>query len=193
MHSSTTRFLTAVFLLIASSTAFAHPGHNVSGFAAGLMHPFSGLDHLLAMVAVGLWAAQGGGRKIWLLPATFMTLLAVGAGIATQWLSLPLVESGIAASVLALGLLIALSLQLPAALSVAITALFGLLHGYAHGLELPQSAAPAEYALGFLAATATLHLSGVTLGIATRQNYALLSRLLGSAIAVSGAYLLASA
>ena len=190
---NSTRFLTAIFLLVASSTAFAHPGHNVSGFAAGLMHPFSGLDHLLAMVAVGLWAAQGGGRKIWLLPATFMTMLAVGAGIATQWLSLPLVESGIAASVLALGLLIALSLQLPAALSVAITALFGLLHGYAHGLELPQSAAPAEYALGFLAATATLHLSGVTLGIATRQNYALLSRLLGSAIAVSGAYLLASA
>jgi urease accessory protein len=190
---NSTRFLTAIFLLAASSTALAHPGHNVSGFAAGLMHPFSGLDHLLAMVAVGLWAAQGGGRKIWLLPATFMTMLAVGSSIALQWHSLPLVESGIAASVLALGLLIALSLQLPAALSVAITALFGLLHGYAHGLELPRSAAPAEYALGFLAATATLHLSGITLGFATRQNYALLSRLLGVAIAASGAYLLATA
>jgi urease accessory protein len=192
MRNSATRFLTAVFLLISSSTAFAHPGHNVSGFAAGLMHPFSGLDHLLAMVAVGLWAAQGGGRKVWLLPATFMTMLAAGAGIAMHWQSLPLVEAGIAVSVLALGLLIALSLQLPASVSVAITTLFGLLHGYAHGLELPQSAAPAEYALGFLAATAALHLGGITLGIATRQNYALLSRLLGSAIAVSGAYLLAS-
>jgi urease accessory protein len=193
MRDSIIKLLITIFLLAASSTAFAHPGHNVSGFAAGLMHPFSGLDHLLAMVAVGLWAAQGGGRKIWLLPATFMTMLAVGSSIALQWHSLPLVESGIAASVLALGLLIALSLQLPAALSVAVTALFGLLHGYAHGLELPRSAAPAEYALGFLAATATLHLGGVTLGIATRQNYALLSRLLGGAIAVSGAYLLASA
>jgi urease accessory protein len=193
-----TRFLAAIFLLVASSTAFAHPGHNVSGFAAGLMHPFSGLDHLLAMVAVGLWAAQGdsmkrGRSKVWLLPATFMTMLAVGAGIAMQWQSLPLVEPGIATSVLALGLLIALSLQLPASLSVAITGLFGLLHGYAHGLELPRSAAPVEYALGFLAATAALHLSGVTLGIATRQNYALLSRLLGGTIAVSGACLLASA
>jgi urease accessory protein len=195
---NSTRFLTAIFLLAASSTAFAHPGHNVSGFAAGLVHPFSGLDHLLAMVAVGLWAAQGntmkrGGRKIWLLPATFMTMLAVGSSIALQWHSLPLVEPGIAASVLALGLLIALSLQLPASLSVAIIGLFGLLHGYAHGLELPRSAAPAEYALGFLAATATLHLSGIAAGLAMRQHHALLSRLLGSAIAVSGAYLLASA
>jgi urease accessory protein len=192
MRNSATRFLTAVFLLISSSTAFAHPGYNVSGFAAGLMHPFSGLDHLLAMVAVGLWAAQGRGRKVWLLPATFMTMLAAGAGIAMHWQSLPLVEAGIAVSVLALGLLIALSLQLPAAVSVAITALFGLLHGYAHGLELPQSAVPAEYALGFLAATAALHLGGTTLGIAARQHHALLPRLLGSAIAVSGAYLLAS-
>jgi urease accessory protein len=198
MHSSATRFLTAVFLLAASSTAFAHPGHDVSGFAAGLMHPFSGLDHLLAMVAVGLWAVQGSGkesigRKVWLLPATFMTMLAVGAGIAMWWQALPLVEAGIATSVLVLGLLIALSLQLPATLSVAITALFGLMHGYAHGLELPQSAAPAEYALGFLAATAALHLTGITAGLATRRHPALLSRLLGSAIAVSGAYLLASA
>ena len=183
----------AVLLLAASSTAFAHPGHNVSGFAAGLMHPFSGLDHLLAMVAVGIWAAQGGGRKVWLLPATFMTMLAAGAGLAMQWQSLPLVEAGIASSVLALGLLIALSLQLPAMLSMAITGLFGLLHGYAHGLELPQSAAPAEYALGFLAATAALHVAGIMLGVAARQRYQLLSRILGSAIAVSGAYLLASA
>ncbi|MGA8146940.1 MAG: HupE/UreJ family protein [Gallionellaceae bacterium] len=190
MRDATIRFLAAIFLLTTSSAAFAHPGHDVSGFAAGLTHPFSGLDHLLAMVAVGLWAAQGGGRKIWLLPATFMTMLAVGAGIAMQWQALPLVEAGIAASVLALGLLTALSLQLPALLSVAIIALFGLLHGYAHGLELPESAAPAEYALGFLAATATLHLSGIAAGIATRQRYAQLSRLVGSAIAISGAYLL---
>jgi len=198
MHKSPTKFLTAILLLTASSAALAHPDHNVSGLAAGLMHPFSGLDHLLAMLAVGLWAAQGssmgsGGRKVWLLPATFMSMLAVGAGIAMQWPSLPLIESGIAASLLALGLLIALSLQLPVSLGVAITALFGLLHGYAHGLELPESAAPAAYALGFLAATAALHLSGIAVGVVTRKRYALLSGLLGSAIAMSGAYLLASA
>jgi urease accessory protein len=122
-----------------------------------------------------------------------MTMLAVGAGIAMQWQSLPMVETGIATSVLALGLLITLSLQFPVALSVTVTALFGLMHGYAHGLELPESAAPAGYALGFLTATAILHLSGVAVGVATRQRYALLSRLLGSAIAICGAYLLASA
>jgi urease accessory protein len=193
MRNVITKLLTAIILFGTSSAAFAHPGHDVSGFAAGLMHPFSGMDHLLAMVAVGLWAAQGGGRKVWLLPATFMTMLAVGAGIATQWQSLPLVEAGIATSVLALGLLIALAMQLPASLSVAVTALFGLLHGYAHGLELPESAGPAAYALGFLAATATLHLSGIAMGVVTRQRYAALAKMLGIAIAAAGAYLLVSA
>jgi urease accessory protein len=192
MRNPTTKFFTAIFLLGASSAAFAHTGHNVSGLAAGLIHPFSGLDHLLAMMAVGLWAAQGGGRKVWLLPATFMTMLVIGASAAMQWQSLPLVEAGIATSVLALGLLIALSLQFPVALSVAVTALFGLMHGYAHGLELPESAAPSAYALGFLAATATLHLTGITVGILTRNHFAFLSKLLGIAIAASGAWMLAT-
>ena len=188
-----TRFPTAIILMLASSVAFAHPGHNVSGLAAGLMHPFTGMDHLLAMVAVGLWAARGGNRKVWLLPATFMTTLVLGAVIAMQWPSLPMVETGIAVSVLALGLLVSLSMQLPAMPSVAIIALFGLLHGYAHGLELPESAAPAAYALGFLAATASLHLGGIAVGIASRHRYARLSRILGSVIAISGAFLLAFA
>jgi urease accessory protein len=190
MHNRTAKFLAATILLATSSTAFAHPGHDVSGFAAGLAHPFSGLDHLLAMVAVGLWAAQGGGRKVWLLPATFMTMLAVGAGLAMRWQALPMVEAGIATSVLSLGLLVALSMQLPALLSVAVTALFGLLHGYAHGLELPESAAPVSYALGFLAATAVLHLSGVAVGIVTRRRHEVLAKALGIVIVASGAYLL---
>ena len=201
MRNASTKILVAMLLLVSSGTAFAHPGHDVSGFAAGLMHPFSGMDHLLAMVAVGLWAAQGnnggsagnGTRKVWLLPAAFMIMLVAGAGIAMQWQSLPLVEAGIATSVLSLGLLIMLALQLPVALSVSITALFGLFHGYAHGLELPRSAAPAEYALGFLAATASLHLCGIATGLAIRKHDVFLTRLLGSAIAICGAYLLATA
>ena len=197
MRNATAKFLLTIFLLGASSAAFAHPGHNVSDFAAGLMHPFSGLDHLLAMLAVGLWAAQGntkkrGGRKIWLLPATFITMLAVGAVIAMQWQTLPLIESGIAASVLALGLLVALSQQLPLIVSIALTALFGLLHGYAHGLELPESAAPSAYALGFLATTALLHLSGIAAGIFTRNRFDFLAKSLGIAIAASGIWMLAS-
>ncbi len=194
MRNAITKLLTAIILLGTSSAAFAHPGHDLSGFSAGLMHPFSGFDHLLAMVAVGLWAAQqGGGRRLWLLPAAFMPMIAAGAGISVPLQSRPLVDAGIAVSVLALGLLIALSLQLPVMPSVAVTALFGLLHGYAHGLELPGSAAPLEYALGFLAATAALHFSGITLGITTRRHCALLSRITGSAIAISGAFLLAFA
>jgi urease accessory protein len=199
MRINSARILAAIFLLITSSAAFAHPGHVVSGLAAGLMHPFSGFDHLLVMFAVGFWAAQnnkcngGCARKVWLLPAAFMIMLAVGAGISMLWQSLPMVESGLAVSVLALGLLVALSMWLPVLFSVAITALFGLLHGYAHGLELPGSAAPAAYAFGFLAATASLHIIGIAAVVATRKHYGLLSRLAGSAIALSGAYLLASA
>lgn len=186
-HCTINRFLLSTLLLSASGTALAHPGHDLSGFSAGLLHPFTGMDHLLAMLAVGLWAAQMGGRKIWLLPVTFLSMLVGGAGLALADLNLPLVEPGIAASVLALGLLIALSLRLPTLLSVAITAVFGLLHGYAHGLEMPDSAAPLLYALGFLSATAVLHLGGVGMGVASRARFI---QALGLVIAVSGAYML---
>ena len=180
------KFSAAAILLATSGSAFAHPGHDVSGFSAGLLHPFSGLDHLLAMFAVGLWAAQSGGRKMWLLPAAFMSMLATGAVAALNFPHLPFVETGISASVLALGLLVALSLKLPTALSITITALFGFMHGYAHGLELPSSASPATYALGFLAATATLHLCGIGTGTAARKSHAAL----GMAIAACGAWML---
>jgi urease accessory protein len=186
VRNSTSKILFGVLLLGASGAAFAHPGHGASGFAAGLAHPFSGLDHLLAMVAVGIWAVQNGGRRVWLLPVTFMTLLVVGAGLGMYGQPLPGVESGIAASVLALGLLVALSLRVSAALSAGITAVFGLLHGYAHGVELPASAHPATYALGFLAATAFLHLSGV----AMTRRYAAVAKVLGMGIAACGGYLL---
>lgn len=193
MRNPASRFLAFILLILASGAAWAHPGHDVSGLASGLAHPFQGMDHLLAMMAIGLWAAQGGGRKVWLLPAAFMTMLAVGAAAAMQWQVLLPVETGIALSVLALGLLVALSLQLPVIFSAALAALFGLLHGYAHGLELPSSAAPIEYALGFLIATAALHGSGIAAGIAARQRHALLAKMLGAAIAASGAWFLAVA
>ncbi|HKB59683.1 MAG TPA: HupE/UreJ family protein [Gallionellaceae bacterium] len=189
MRHTLTKMLFAVLMLGASGAACAHPGHGVSGFAAGLAHPFTGLDHLLAMVAVGIWAVQGGGRRVWLLPATFMTMLVAGAALALQWQGLRMVEVGIAASVLALGLLVSLSMRLPAILSVGITALFGLLHGYAHGLELPSSAHPAAFALGFLIATAFLHGSGIALS----KRYAVLAKALGVGIAACGGYLLVAA
>jgi len=179
-------------LLLGSSTALAHPGHDVSGLSAGLLHPFNGFDHLLAMVAVGLWAAQNGGRKIWLLPAAFMLLMAAGAKCALIYSFLPLIESGIAASVLVLGIVIALALKLSARLSIAITALFGFFHGYAHGLEMFGAGDAQAYALGFLATTAALHLAGIMTGIATRVRCMRLPQALGAVIAASGVWLLSS-
>ena len=192
IRKPTAQLLATSILLGISSTAFAHPGHGAAGLAAGLMHPFTGMDHLLAMLAVGLWAAQHGGRKVWLLPATFMGMLTAGAGLAQLDTSLPLIEPSIAASVLVLGLIIALSMKLPALVSFALTALFGLLHGYAHGLEMPGASAPAAYALGFLAATATLHLSGIAIGITTRGRFTHLTQGLGIVIASSGVWMLSA-
>lgn len=186
------QFLIALILLGVGSAAFAHPGHDVSGLSAGLMHPFSGFDHLLAMVAVGLWAAQSGGRKIWLLPAAFMLMMAVGAKFALIYPFLSLIESGIAASVLVLGIIIALSLKLSVRLSVAITALFGFFHGYAHGLEMFGAIEAETYALGFLATTIALHLAGIVTGIATRIRFVRLPQTLGAAIATSGVWLLST-
>lgn len=181
--------LIALSLLLASGTAAAHTGHATSGLAAGLAHPFAGMDHLLAMLAVGLWAAQTGDRRIWLLPAAFMAMLALGAGVAQLAPALQLVEPGIAASVLVLGLLIAGRSRFALPASIALTASFGLLHGYAHGVEMPGAAEPAAYALGFLAATAALHLLGIALGLASRERYA---RIAGAGIAASGMWMLAA-
>ena len=186
------QFLTAFILLGIGSAAFAHPGHDVSELSTGLMHPFSGFDHLLAMIAVGLWAAQSGGRKIWLLPAAFMLMIAAGAKCALIYPFLPLIESGIAASVLVMGIIIALSLKLSARLSVAITALFGFFHGYAHGLEMFGAIEAEAYALGFLTATVALHLAGIAVGIATRTRFVHLPQTLGAAIATSGMWLLSA-
>lgn len=188
--TSAVQLISLILLLGISGTASAHPGHDASGLLAGLLHPFGGMDHLLAMLAVGLWAGQSGLRRVWLLPAVFMSLLAAGAGAALLFPAMPLVETGIAASLLVLGLITALSLNVPVALSIALTAAFGLVHGYAHGLEIPGTAGPALYALGFLGATAALHFSGVTLGLAARGRFAAWAQALGTAIALTGVWML---
>lgn len=190
MRTPTTKFLITLALLSLSSSALAHPGHPYGGIGSGLLHPFSGLDHLLAMVAVGLWAAQGGTRRVWMLPATFMVLLAAGAGIALLSPALPLIETGIATSVLVLGLIIALAVKVPTALSIVLTAAFGFVHGYAHGVEMPGSSVPALYALGFLAATAALHFSGATLGLLARERCTRWTQAGGAVIALTGVWML---
>jgi urease accessory protein len=184
--------LVAVATTAFSSAALAHVGdHSHMGFIEGVLHPFSGLDHLLAMVAVGLWASQLGGRALWLLPLTFPVVMAVGAALGFGGVPLPWVEIGITASVLVLGAAVALTLRPSLAVSLPLIGLFAALHGYSHGVELPANASALTYAAGFVAATLVLHLAGIALGLAANRvplRYA--ARTAGGAIASVGVVLL---
>lgn len=180
----------ALAALAVPGIAEAHTGVHAlvaGGLPAGFAHPFSGLDHLLAMVAVGLWAASLGGAARWLVPASFVAVMALGAVAGTQGLALPAVETGIAASVMALGVLVALSVRIPAAAAVAVVAVFAVFHGHAHGSEMPQMAMPLAYGLGFGLATALLHGFGLAAGVALpRLGTPLVARAAGGAIALAG-------
>jgi len=171
------------------AVAAAHPtGAAGAGLAAGFAHPLGGLDHLLAMVAVGLWAAQLGGRALWLVPLGFVGALLLGGLAAFSGPALPIVEPGIAGSLLVLGGLIALRQSLPPWLGGLVVGLFALCHGHAHGSELPAGAAPLLYVLGFVAATALLHLAGIGLGRGLAGRLVL--RAGGAGIATAGLWFL---
>lgn len=184
--------LGALALLLVPTLALAHPGHGDNGLIAGISHPIGGLDHLLAMLAVGLWAAQQHGSARWALPCTFVGTMLIGGVLGFEGLNLPALESGIAASVLALGLAVALAVRPPLALAVAATALFALFHGVAHGLELPEMSSPWAYAAGFVAATAALHALGYAVVRVLPQAAAPLVRIAGAASAAAGVWLLAA-
>ena len=175
-----------------STAALAHVGdHSHMSFTEGLLHPFSGLDHVLAMVAVGLWASQLGGRALWLLPLTFPVLMAVGAALGLSGVTLPWVEIGIAGSVMVLGAVVALALRPSLAISIPLIGAFALLHGYSHGIELPAAASALSYGAGFIAATLVLHSIGIATGlIAGRLPVRFAARTAGGAIAVLGMVLL---
>jgi urease accessory protein len=151
----------AALLVLGASPAFAHPGHEVSSFAAGIAHPLSGIDHIAVMIAVGLWAALKGGRALWAWPAAFVGVMLVGGALGMAHVALPFVEPGILASVVVLGLLVALAVDLPVAAGAAIVGAFALLHGHAHGSEVAETISGVEYMAGFAIATATLHLVGI--------------------------------
>ena len=179
---------TAIFAAMAAP-ALAHfnPAEHGS-FMTGLSHPFSGADHLLAMVAVGLWAAQIGGKAKWIVPASFVSMMAIGFLMAMNSFSLPFVEPGILASVVGLGLLVALAVKPPVAASAAVVGAFALFHGHAHGSEL-GAATPMSFAIGFVIATAILHLIGLGLGMTIASRNQMLTRVLGVATALGGAAL----
>lgn len=185
-------------VVLAATPALAHPfGAGSVGFWAGLGHPFGGLDHLLAMIAVGLWAVQLGGRALWAVPASFVVAMLAGAGIAFAGIGMPAVEFGIAGSVILLGLLVAGAARVPTLASCGIVTVFALFHGQAHGMELPATASPLLYGFGFLLATAALHGAGIGLGLAGGRIGAALGhrslRTAGAAVAAAGAVILAGA
>jgi urease accessory protein len=176
----------ALLMLLAAPAVLAHGGGahtHGAGLIAGLAHPFSGLDHLLAMVAVGLWAAQKGGRALWVLPTAFVSIMALGSGVGVMGYALPGIEVSITLSVLVLGLLIALQSRWSLQLACVTVGFFALVHGVAHGEEMPLAASPWGYGLGMMAATALLHGTGVLAGVKLRQ---IVVRAAGALISMAG-------
>jgi urease accessory protein len=180
------RRLLLLLPLAAVPLAQAHPGHGIHSFSAGLQHPLSGYDHLLAMIAVGLWAVQLGGRARWALPLTFVSAMVLGAMAGISGFALPGVDRWILASVFALGLLIAGAAKLPLGAGLGLVALAGAFHGLAHGAEMPLSANSLHFLAGMIVTTALLHAAGVGLGLAAQKRRVALLRLAGAGIVAGG-------
>lgn len=179
--------------LLASGAALAHPGHGAAlSIGAGLAHPF-GADHLLAMLAVGMWSAAAlpAGRR-WLGPVAFLGAMTLGAALAMAGLAPSFVETGIAATLLLLGVMLAAATRVPATAGLALVATAASLHGLAHGAELPAGASALGYAVGFLATTALLHGGGVGLGLALRRHGATPMRAIGAVLGTTGLVLIAT-
>lgn len=186
---------TAAALLALSGAALAHTGvGGAHGFTHGFAHPIGGIDHVLAMVAVGLYAALLGGRALWLVPASFVIVMAIGGALGMAGVTVPYTETGIALSVIVLGFAVALRIGIPTLAAMALVGLFAIFHGHAHGAEMPQDASGYAYAAGFLLATALLHAAGVALGLLLGRIGQLAGPRLvqagGGAIALAGVALL---
>ena len=186
----------AALVLLATAPAFAHLDPSDHGsFMSGLSHPLFGLDHIVVMVAVGLWAATIGGRALWIVPGAFVGTMAAGYLLSLSGVSLPFVEPVILASVVALGLLIAAAVRLPVALGATLVGIFALFHGFAHGGELGLATA-LPFGIGFALATALLHAAGIGLGLLLGSGVGIgkaaasvLSRVLGGIAATIGVVL----
>jgi urease accessory protein len=185
----------AVATGLCCGTAFAHalPATAALGraasFAAGFAHPFTGVDHVLGMLAVGLWAGMTGGRALWLWPAAFVGLMCLGGALGMAFPSATMGEGLILASVVVLGLLLLGGVALPALPGALLLALFALAHGHAHGGEMPAQAVAACYAAGFMVATASLHAIGIGLAVSAGDRRRRAVRGAGAVIALAGALL----
>ena len=181
-------FIALLMLTCAALPAMAHTGGGVvGGFSAGFMHPLSGVDHILAMVAVGIWGAFLGRPAIWVLPVVFPLVMAFGGALGVMGVPLPGTETGIALSSLVLGSMVALGKRPPLWVAGVIVGTFAIFHGHAHGVELPGAADPVAYSLGFVIATGLLHLSGIAIGELTRWKVGrVVVRFTGVGIAAGG-------
>jgi urease accessory protein len=196
MFSKSIKFNAALAaLVLAPSLAFAHTGVGETvGFVHGFSHPLSGLDHILAMVMVGVLAWQIGGRAVWIVPTTFVAVMAVGGALGMMGIAMPFVEAGIALSVIVLGAVIALGIRAPVAIAAGMVGLFAIFHGHAHGSEMPAAAGGIAYAAGFMIATAVLHIAGLALGFVIARvgdaRGAFVTRSAGGLAALAGVGLL---
>jgi urease accessory protein len=190
--------LTFAAAALAPAAALAHPGHGEhSGFILGFLHPISGLDHILAMVTVGILAYQLGGRALWLVPSAFLAVMAAGGLLGFAGVSFYFVEPSIAVSVVVLGAVVALALKPTAMIAMGLVALFAVFHGYAHGIEAPLAGSTVAYGAGLMLATALLHAAGVAFGVMvgrfSERHGQLGYRLAGSAVAMAGLVILTHA
>ena len=158
-------FLSAAALMAMTRLAEAHPGHGSSGLLNGFVHPFTGIDHIMAMVAVGLFAALLGGRARYLVPMSFVVMMVAGAGLAFSGFVLPFVETGIFASVIVLSAVVALRWNASLSVAMGLCGFFAVFHGFAHGAEMPVNASGFGYGAGFVIATAALHVIGLSVGM----------------------------
>jgi urease accessory protein len=195
MKSALKSGLLALAALAVPAVASAHPAiGEAAGFSHGFAHPMSGLDHILAMVMVGVFAFQLGGRATWLVPTTFVLVMALGGALGIAGITVPFVEVGIALSVVVLGAIVALNVKAPLAVAMGLVGLFAIFHGHAHGSEMPENAAGAAYAAGFMLATAVLHVAGLGLGFiigrASEREGSFVTRAAGGVAAIAGAGIL---
>jgi len=161
--------LAVIFFIVYTSTACAHEGAGIAGgFISGFLHPILGWDHVVAMVAVGLWGAFLGRPAIWVLPVVFPLVMAFGGALGVMGVPIPAVETGIATSSVVLGAMVAFAVRPAIWVAAIIVGVFAIFHGYAHGTELPNATNPLVYSFGFVLSTGLLHLSGIALGMLVR-------------------------
>jgi urease accessory protein len=182
--------------LLMLTPALAHTGiGGTTGLAHGFLHPVGGIDHVLAMVAVGLLAALRGGAALWLVPSAFVTMMAVGGFLGMAGVGIPFAEIGIGLSVVVFGTAVALPRIMPVAAALGLVGFFAVFHGYAHGAEMPDTASGFEYGFGFVLATALLHLAGIALGLGIGKMGELegrrVARVAGGSMALAGVTILA--